>query len=178
MVVLLIIFIFLSLWYFAVQAIYMPNYKHDIRYKLYAKRDELRRLIIDSKIDNEEFSFLDQYISNLIIHTGSINVFDIFISKVKMKPEALNKIEYRVQKIKGCSQENYVEIKSSVDKIALDITFRNLTVLLPYILCLMPLLLIYVLIIIGRKKMKAKLSSSVQKFGVLNENEFSQLTIC
>ena len=82
MYILVVIFLVLCAWHYFAQAILIPNQAHDSKYKLYAERDELRRLYIVGEITPTEFNHLDKFASNAIKLYRNVSLFDLIFFKI------------------------------------------------------------------------------------------------
>lgn len=172
-------FLVLSVWHFVVQSIIIPNNSHDHKYELFEKRDNLRMLFIEKRINQSEFQILDTYYSNLIFRFKQVTAVDVFfktIKSIKYRDERKQEIfEEKMRVLNSCKNEEYIDIKKFAFKSSIKISLMNSLGWLPYlsILILLPLILVklFNVTLFGPFIKKMKMASS--QVAIAEENNIA-----
>lgn len=105
----------IAVWHFAYDAILLPSFRQDIRFKLYQLRDRLREVKSEnpSQLPNDAFHLVDDSLSWQIDnqHRLTFSLLARTEECIKANPEFAEKIKKRVETINASQIYDYQQIR-------------------------------------------------------------------
>jgi hypothetical protein len=136
--------------HFIYENIILPGIRQDLRFRLFALRDELRNLkAVDTRVDEEAFTALDEGISRQIRNQHQITISLMKDAERLYKEDAgfRQGIDQRISILNGCQSTDFQRIRHEAARHMLDVTFMNGAIF--FILMLLPLLLLLLVPVVG-----------------------------
>lgn len=146
MAYLIIIITILSVIHLIYESTILPNFRLQMRYKLFALRDRLRMLKINdpNSINDEEFNYLQESANTAILFLRHLSISSIFqyFYEVKKNADLGQRIQSRQKLIKNCANEEYQRIAYEIAGLTTLTFVANSLMLL--LLLLLPILIVII----------------------------------
>lgn len=172
MATIIIVLFILAIYHLVMDSIIFPSCRFEIRYKLFALRDRLRemKLVDESKIDDQTFSFVDGSLSTALQMLPYINLTFLFALKnhVEKNSQLKKEIEGRATMIASCEVKEVKEITKKRDKLVLLGLVANIGGWLIYIL---PIILLTIVL----AELRSILLSKIGNVSYTPDREVSRL---
>jgi hypothetical protein len=171
----LIIFLLLCAYHFILDGIIAPSFRLSIRYKLFALRDELRRVKIEQgeKLDDSVFQISDEAMCRSINNLSNLTIYSLFMNKkhIKANENLRQELNQRISKIENCKN---LRIKELNDRAAVYSAKALLVNSWAWALYLFPIVIV-LLILIQLGFFVFKMNSWVRDLCFSPNREFDQL---
>ena len=153
----IIILIVVSTLHLIYDGIISPNKRVEVRYKLFALRDRLRRIRNENpdEISEPVFILLDTSINRSINHISLINVFALLRANKEINNDEALKIEIdrKIEIIDSCQNKDIAIIQSLNIRYLKEAILINM---MPLILYLLPIFLFVLIVIFIRGLLEKK----------------------
>ena len=136
MATLIFIAFFLVVFHFVLEAVILPNFRLNMRYKYFALRDELIALKCDKKIADDTFRYVHSMINTSIAIMADFDLgsFVMIKQKIAKDDSARKSIAKRVKRIESAQEPRVKEIYNEIGKLGLKVIAANSSGLVIYLL--------------------------------------------
>lgn len=165
----------LALFHWIYESTLAPSFRLDLRFRLFALRDELRALKIDlgSDLADKHFHYLQDSVNTLIYMLNRIDVGSLHAvtRELDRNPKLRHKIELRTKTLDDCNIPEARDIRNRSLEIASRALLVNMGGLVIYVLPV-------VLVIAGVAALRRQYRKHIKDFVSVPEPEFHRVMPC
>lgn len=129
MTILLAVILFLTLFHFIYESVILPTLRLRLRYKLFALRDELRKIkaLYGERLDNKTFEYLQSGLNNAINLLPYIDTKFAVTARLTISgdKELRERIKRRVALLDKCDVKEIIELRKKTYSTVEDIFLAN-----------------------------------------------------
>jgi len=135
---LILIFLFLAVFHLVYEAILLPTIRQSLRYRLFALRDQLRRMTFNPQdpLDEEVFESLQESLNSSVklVPVLNLSTIDTLCRVLRTDEQLRREVNRRDQLIKNCPKEEIRGIRDKRNEVMARVLAANAAALLVYLL--------------------------------------------
>ena len=130
--------LFVVIWHISYEKMLLPVLLEQLRYKLFSERDNLRKLLINSEVEEQDFETLHRFINVSLKNIKELNIISmmlfIFFEKHLITSEESKQYNEKIKSIMNASNSEVKKVWENTMNISLNIAFLNAGSWLLYLL--------------------------------------------